>query len=311
KHLQDRLKAIQKIQSKHVLQIYDLFIIEKKQEVYVGAVEEFIPGDDLTHLIGEEQNLDWYLRILFQLATGISDIHKQGIVHRNIKPSNIKIDPEGLIRILNFNLACSEGKNIENKKLYESNVVSIYDAPELRYSLTNCYKQALDTYAFGITAAILADKSLSYEGQADESWVPVFDHATFDLPQEVHELLITTVAIDPEQRPLMQDVCELLGKYLLQDKHIGIIFDEDRTHIIDASSRTVRLSYPSVGSLDISYDGLRFAVRNVEGQVYINNDKVTFGTYLPGSCVITFGDPDKGSRRHFARFDMSNPEVVL
>src|SRR2546421_4565263 len=43
------------------------------------------------------------------------------------------------------------------------------------------------------------------------------------------------------------------------------------------------------GSLTITYDGLRFVISNVSGDVAINNMPMSNGDVLPGSCVIVLG----------------------
>jgi hypothetical protein len=84
-----------------------------------------------------------------------------------------------------------------------------------------------------------------------------------------------------------------------------------RTYTIDASQKAVQLTVKDRGSVHIGYDGLRFIVTHVSGDVSINNMSVDVGFILPGSCVVVLGSPDLGARRTFITVDVSHPEVVL
>jgi len=66
-----------------------------------------------------------------------------------------------------------------------------------------------------------------------------------------------------------------------------------------------------MGRINIEYNGLEFYVASSEGKVYINNIEASVNQVLPGSCVITIGDPKYGPHRRFVTFDISNPEVIL
>jgi serine/threonine-protein kinase len=57
----------------------------------------------------------------------------------------------------------------------------------------------------------------------------------------------------------------------------------------------------------VTYDGLRFVVSDVTGNVAINNKSVSNGDVLPGSCVIVLGI----SYRTMITVDTSHPEVAL
>ena len=68
------------------------------------------------------------------------------------------------------------------------------------------------------------------------------------------------------------------------------------------------ISSGSLGSIGIRYDGIRFLVESVSGQVTVNNEDVSVGDRLPSCCVITFGS--SSGNRKFVTFDVSNPEVT-
>jgi len=67
---------------------------------------ELIPGQTLSQIIKEgplsQQDV---LRLGIQFADGLSAAHEQGIIHRDIKPGNLIITPDGRLKILDFGLA--------------------------------------------------------------------------------------------------------------------------------------------------------------------------------------------------------------
>ncbi|CAG0958073.1 partial Serine/threonine-protein kinase PrkC, partial [Anaerolineales bacterium] len=106
------LRALLKMRSKHVVQVYD---IVKGENDSLGIVEEFIEGDLLWDSDYPQQSADNYLKTLWQIASGIADIHKAGVIHRDIKPNNMKLDAEGIVKIFDFGLAKQEGLDAKTK----------------------------------------------------------------------------------------------------------------------------------------------------------------------------------------------------
>ena len=104
--MDDELAALLKMRSKHVVQIYDLC---KFPDKCIGIIQEFIDGKDLLESFAPPTSIDSYYRQLWQIASGISDIHAVGVIHRDIKPNNMKVDPEGVIKIFDFGLARDAG----------------------------------------------------------------------------------------------------------------------------------------------------------------------------------------------------------
>ncbi|MBI3208568.1 MAG: serine/threonine-protein kinase [Candidatus Solibacter usitatus] len=69
-------------------------------------VMEYIEGPTLTARIKEgAMSVDAAMPILQQLVDGIEAAHEKNIYHRDLKPDNIKITPEGVVKILDFGLA--------------------------------------------------------------------------------------------------------------------------------------------------------------------------------------------------------------
>jgi serine/threonine-protein kinase len=69
-------------------------------------VLEFVPGQTLTQKLSRGGlALDETLRLSIQMCEGLEAAHEQGVVHRDLKPDNVKVTPDGTVKILDFGLA--------------------------------------------------------------------------------------------------------------------------------------------------------------------------------------------------------------
>ena len=94
-----------------------------------------------------------------QLLLGLEHCHNNGVLHRDIKGSNLLIDNEGLLKIADFGLATTFDP--DHKQPMTSRVVTLwYRAPELLLGATD-YGVGIDLWSAGcILAELLARKPI-------------------------------------------------------------------------------------------------------------------------------------------------------
>src|SRR4051812_30076028 len=70
-------------------------------------VTEFVPGADLRKLIRSRGPLNQQqaASVILQAARGLDYAHKQGLIHRDVKPGNILVTPEGIAKVSDLGLA--------------------------------------------------------------------------------------------------------------------------------------------------------------------------------------------------------------
>src|SRR5260370_28704632 len=92
----------------NVLSIYD-FGEDDQHRPFM--VMEFLRGEDLRHAIknGHTGDLKGKINIASQIARALGYIHTQKIIHRDIKPENVHISAAGLVRLMDFRIATSDG----------------------------------------------------------------------------------------------------------------------------------------------------------------------------------------------------------
>jgi tRNA A-37 threonylcarbamoyl transferase component Bud32 len=70
-------------------------------------VMEFVEGQPLVTILHEEGALpvDWTLHVIEQSADGLSAAHRGGVIHRDIKPGNLIVRPDGVVKLTDFGIA--------------------------------------------------------------------------------------------------------------------------------------------------------------------------------------------------------------
>ncbi|MEJ1141228.1 serine/threonine-protein kinase [Stenotrophomonas sp. CCNWLW162] len=303
----DEVRALLKLRSKHVVQVYDLLQLDGGA---VAIVQEFLSGNDLLHEATLAADSHMLMRQLWQIAAGIRDIHAENIIHRDIKPNNMKLDGEGVIKIFDFGLARSEGGEASTMGFVGTRG---FAAPELYRDVAD-FTTAVDVYAFGATAVFLAARGLPEELTAVPPLPPpagFIDAIMGGLAVDVRAILAQCLSENPLERPSMEAVSHVLSRHLLLNRHQGLLVYQQAPSYLNAGNRTVVASLPDMGGIKIHYDGLDFVVQALDGDVYINNKVPFVGQVLPGSCVIALGALTMANRRRYITFDLSSPEVVL
>lgn len=304
----DELSALMRIRSKHVVQVYDYLQFHGRG---LGIVQEFVEGYDLLEVDFSSLTISEFYKNIWQIASGIADIHSVGVIHRDIKPNNIKVDPEGVLKIFDFGLARNDGADASTMGFIGTHG---FAAPEL-YSATVDFTNSIDVYAFAATALHMAVGGLPAQMMRPyqvSGEVDYFCTTKFPLPSVLIKLLNSCLHSDPTQRPSISMIRDELQKHILHDAHQALVVYKGQAKYLSCRSRSINLKVTDIGDVDIVYDGLSFTVTRVSGEVYINNEAVNVGYVLPGSCVVALGGGwRKNAERTFVTFDLSHPEIVL
>jgi serine/threonine-protein kinase len=226
----------------------------------------------------------------------------------------MKFDSEGCLKIFDFGLA----RDVSGASTIGERGTTGYMAPELFSKKSGdsiSFTSAIDVFAFGSTALAVVygkvPKGLRQTppvlpcAEADFSKLPI------PPPNDIADTLNRCLSEDPLQRPTMDDVVELLALHLVRGQHRALLVAPGGTYTLDSVQKAVQLSVKNRGDVNLAYDGLRFIATYVSGDVFVNNQSITAGFILPGSCVITLGSPDLGARRVFITVDISHPEIAL
>lgn len=99
-------RALAKVKHPAIVPIHDFFLVKRDPWI----VMEYIKGEPLDKIIGRERLSERLIaRIGLRVLNGLVAAHKEGIVHRDVKPANILVTADGAVFLIDFGIARSAG----------------------------------------------------------------------------------------------------------------------------------------------------------------------------------------------------------
>ena len=186
----------------NIVNIYD---IGEGERPYI--VMEYVEGTDLKKYIQENHPIPYskVIKIMSQILSGISYAHRNGVIHRDIKPHNILIDKEGTVKITDFGIAVALSQN----SITQTNSIlgSVqYISPE--QARGNMVTKQSDIYSLGIVLYEMLTGVVPFEGESAVSVAlkhfqsPIPSLREFDtrIPQPLENVVLRAAAKDAKDR---------------------------------------------------------------------------------------------------------------
>ncbi|KAG2322011.1 hypothetical protein Bca52824_015224 [Brassica carinata] len=195
-------------------------------------VYEYISNGTLAdHLHGdraEARPLCWPIRlnIAIETASALSFLHKSGIIHRDVKTTNILLDENSTVKVADFGLS----------RLFSTDQTHVSTAPQgtpgyVDPEYYQCYRlnEKSDVYSFGVVLAELISSKEAVDITRHRHDINLANMAVSKIQNNaVHELLDPSLgfAKDPEVKRKMISVAELAFRCLQQEREGRPSMDE-------------------------------------------------------------------------------------
>ncbi|SDM73449.1 Stk1 family PASTA domain-containing Ser/Thr kinase [Acetanaerobacterium elongatum] len=196
-------KAIAVLSHPNIVKVYDVSFTDRIQFI----VMEYVDGITLKEYIDQQHTLKWKECVHFtiQVLRALQHAHDRGIVHRDIKPQNIMLLPDGSIKVMDFGIARfarSETRTMTDKALGSVHYISPEQA---RGDVTDA---KTDIYSVGVMMFEMLTGQLPFEADSPVSVAIKQISAqakrprelNVDIPEGLEEIVVRAMQKDASKR---------------------------------------------------------------------------------------------------------------
>ena len=130
-------------------------------------------GEPLSRLLGQPWEITAFLRVAIGLATALTQLHKRGLIHKDIKPANILVNvATGAVRLTGFGIASRLPR--ERQALGPPEVIAgtlVYMAPEQTGRMNRSINSRSDLYGCGVTLYEMLTGALPFSASDPMEWI--------------------------------------------------------------------------------------------------------------------------------------------
>lgn len=204
RRFQREAEVIARLSHRHIRTIYD----KGRDQGGLYLVMEYVEGNTLRDRVKDRGPLSEpeLLEVARALGDALRYAHERGVVHRDVKPSNVLLSEEGEIKLADFGLA-RRSHSDDATMTAQGLGTPHYAAPEQR-ALANTADERSDVFGLGATLYFAATAESPQTVRADrlpESWrelvLGCLEHEPGRRPQSASEVLEQLDELDPRQVP--------------------------------------------------------------------------------------------------------------
>lgn len=249
-------QAVAMLSHPNIVSVYDVSHSDDVEYI----VMELIEGITLKQYLQKKSVLEpaEVLDFTIQIAKALEHAHSKGIIHRDIKPQNIMLLKDGMIKVADFGIASLESDIEENNGEAVGSVH--YIAPEQARGQAPDARS--DIYSLGIVMYEMLTGKLPYIGASDVEVAvkhmntdPVSPHELVpDIPEELERICLKAMNSDMDKRyqtasellaDLEQYKAQSLAAHVLEDSEAVLIDSDDQLQRRKKSRRSRKIALSS------------------------------------------------------------------
>ena len=197
-------RSAARLEHPNIVAVYDAGVVDG---VHYLAME-YVEGETLADVLARVNGplpLDFVLSVTSQVASALDYAHRRGVVHRDVKPSNILVEPNGKVRLTDFGIAQAVGLRTPEQKAAVLGTPE-YMSPE--QAMGRSVDGRSDVYSLGIVVYHMLTGRPPFTGKSHREILHAHVHDLLpdpralnpDLPPEVTRVMNRATAKNPDER---------------------------------------------------------------------------------------------------------------
>jgi len=236
-------------------------------------VMEFLDGEDLQHVIKADKPLSLYqkIRIMDQVADGLHCAHRNGVLHRDVKPANVMVRKDGSVKVMDFGIARLM-RDTSTRLTQQGYLIGtvVYMAPELFAGAEFEVDALCDIWSYGVILyELLAGKNPFQTGSMQSEMYRIMNQepeplAPINCPAELQAVVNKLLCRQREYRyqtledtrfdlqPILKNLEKAEAERLLSDAQ-QLMFRQQWSEAL-AAAREARRMDPQNGTARIIFE---------------------------------------------------------
>ncbi len=190
----------------NIVQVFDFGFDERQGQHFI--VMEHVPGHSCAELLRDHGRLevDQAVDVITQACRGLDYAHRNGVVHRDVKPGNLLVSDSDVVKLADFGIA----RATDQSSITQAGSVlgtAAYLAPE--QARGEEAGPRADLYSLGVVSYQLLTGRLPYEANSlselalkqQREHPPPVDEVNPEVPPELADAIGLALALDQEDRP--------------------------------------------------------------------------------------------------------------
>ena len=219
KLFQAEAQAASPLQHANIVRIYEAGVCEGTPFIAM----EYIEGEPLNRFMNRQGPLEWQqgLYVAQQVLEALDCAHRAGVVHCDIKPSNILLDHLGRVRLTDFGIARAQGGGSDLSQGFST---PQYMSPE-QCANRGTIGPGSDLFSLGVTLFQMFAGRLPFEGDSAAALInsitmdspPRLNTIMMGIPDDVARFVAHMLEKNPRKRPASSRLASDSIHYLLQE----------------------------------------------------------------------------------------------
>lgn len=189
-NVQREIQLLKRLQHRNVIQLIEVLYNEEKQKMYM--VMEYCVSElqEMLESVPEKRFPIWQAHGYFcQLVEGLEYLHSKGVIHKDIKPGNLLITQDEVLKITDLGVAEALGTFAQDDTCRTSQGSPAFQPPEIANGLDTFPGFKVDVWSAGVTLYNMTTSLYPFEGDNIYKLFENIGKGEFTIPDSVDSLM--------------------------------------------------------------------------------------------------------------------------